>query len=112
MNTMRFGMVSGFASADPPGCLLLLVWAAVAVTLLVCAALVALVLVRWLRLWRRSRGLRFADHPFDPAMLDDLDRHPHIARDRQDPLMQSYLSAHEEIAFLNSSDSSSGDMLP
>ena len=112
MKTMDSCPLSGFTNTDLPGWLLMFVLAAVAVLLLVCAALVALVLVRWLRLWRRSRGLRFADRPFGPAILDDLGRHSHFARDRQDPLMQSYLSAHEEIAFLETSDSHSGGMLP
>ena len=112
MKTMGFGIVSGFANADPPGWLLLLVWAAVTMSLVVCTALVTLVLVRRLQLWRRNRGLCIADRPFGPLMLDDLDRHPHFARDRQDPLRQSYLSAHEEIDFLETSDTHSGGMLP
>jgi hypothetical protein len=107
MKTMDFSVLSGSASADPPNWLLLLVWAAVVVVLLVCTTLVALVLVRWLRLWRRSCGSFNGSWPLGLAPLDDLERHPRYVRDQQDPLI-----TQEEIVFLNSSDSSSGDMLP
>jgi hypothetical protein len=105
MKTMGFGIVSGFANADPPGWLLLLVWAAVTVTLVVCAALVALVLVRWLRLWIRGRGVSCGGWPFGLAPLDDLVPHSRYLRDQQDTLI-----TQEEITFLDATNPSSGDL--
>jgi hypothetical protein len=105
MKTLASCMLSGLVTAEPPGWLLQFVWIAVALVLLVSAALVALVLVRWLRLWRRSRGSFSGICPLGLAPLDDLECHPRYVCDRQDPLI-----THEDIILLEASGSSSGDL--
>jgi hypothetical protein len=105
MKVLDMVFQSGSLNANPPDWLLPFVWVAVAILLLVCAALVALVLARWLCLWRRSRGSFSRSWPFALAPLDGLERRSHYVCDRQDPLI-----THEDIILLEASGSSSGDL--